>query len=139
MAATVKDLAILHSAMSGPDPSDYVSMTQPPVHLAKYSDIQDLKDLRVGVYSRYFDDADPEIVNTCRAALEELKKRGATIVEIELPHLQVMDRAHKITIMTEFAHSLKSFMGKHLTTLGDDAQVRSIPFPHTRIASSFSS
>jgi hypothetical protein len=123
MASTVKDLAILHAAMSGPDASDYVSLTQPAVHLAGFSDIQDLKGLRIGVYSRYFDDADKEIVASCRSALAALEKRGAKIVEIELPYLQVLDRAHKITIMTEFANIIKAHMKNHLTSLGADAQV----------------
>jgi len=83
---------------------------QPPVHLADFDKTKDLKGIRIGIYDQYFNDANPEIVEACRKSLADLKARGAKVKNITIPYLQVLDRAHKVTIMSEFALNLIAFV-----------------------------
>ena len=51
---------------------------------------KDLSDVRLGVYSEWFDDSHPDVRTVCRAALRRLASRGAVVVEISIPHLRVL-------------------------------------------------
>lgn len=59
--------------------------------------------MRIGIFPEWFSDATPEIHARCSAALAYLTSRGATVVNITIPHLQIMSLAHSIKISTEFA------------------------------------
>ena len=64
---------------------------------------QDLSDVRIGIFPEWFADATPEIHARCSAALAYLTSRGATVVNITVPHLQIMSLAHAMVIASEFA------------------------------------
>eukprot|EP01122_Echinamoeba_exundans_P008036 TRINITY_DN2587_c0_g1_i2.p1 TRINITY_DN2587_c0_g1~~TRINITY_DN2587_c0_g1_i2.p1 ORF type:complete len:277 (-),score=26.06 TRINITY_DN2587_c0_g1_i2:280-1110(-) len=96
---------------------------QPDAHLDGFDRIDDLADVRIGVYWPYFRDATQDIVSANERALETLKAKGATVVDITLPHLQATDKAHKICIMTEFATGMQSFWKKHENDIPGDARL----------------
>lgn len=108
MTATIKENAALYLALAGADSRDPTSIDQPTPHLARFNDTKDLSDVKIGVYWKYFQDSVPEALAAAQRALDGLAARGAKIVDIEIKHLQVLDRAHKITIMSEFANSVQS-------------------------------
>ncbi|KAI8809954.1 Asp-tRNAAsn/Glu-tRNAGln amidotransferase A subunit and related amidase [Cladochytrium replicatum] len=101
IAATAVDLALAYAGMAGPDPEDANTLIQPPVSISSFNNIKDLSDVRIGVYWPYFNDASKPIVAACKAALDELINRGATLVPITLPNLEPLRVAHLITIITE--------------------------------------
>ena len=72
-----------------------------------------LEGLKVGIYWKYFEDADREVVRKCRAALSHLKSLGAEVVDIKIPELEESRIAHAITIISEFANSLGLDIDRH--------------------------
>ena len=72
-----------------------------------------LEGLRVGVYWKYFEHADPEIVAKCKAAVAQLQSLGATLDEIKIPELEDTRVAHAVSIMAEMSASLGVDVDKH--------------------------
>jgi Asp-tRNA(Asn)/Glu-tRNA(Gln) amidotransferase A subunit family amidase len=107
LTASVEDAALTYSLIAGPDPSDPNSLFQPPVTLAGWNRA-DLHGVRLGVYRDWFEHAAPEVVQTCRAMLEQLKGAGAEVIEITIPELDEIRIAHIITILSEIAVCMKS-------------------------------
>lgn len=64
--------------------------------------------MRIGIYREWFDDSEPIVKETCHAALNALVERGATLVDIVIPHLQVLSLSHASKISTEFAMKFDS-------------------------------
>jgi Asp-tRNA(Asn)/Glu-tRNA(Gln) amidotransferase A subunit family amidase len=75
----------------------------PKAHIGRFNDIEDLSDVRIGIYPEYFNDSQPYIRDRGYKVVDYLKSRGATIVEIKIPHLQSMSMAHGTKIASEFA------------------------------------
>lgn len=122
LAATVRDVALAYGLIAGPDEKDAWSRRQPPVHLSDL-DKTDLSGLRLGVYSEWFDHGQPDLVAACRAALERLVLRGASVVEIEVPELDNMRVAHAMTISSEMYASMEPYYKKSKTDFGLDVRV----------------
>ena len=76
-----------------------------------------LDKLKVGIYWKYFEHADPEIILKCKAAVSYLKSLGAEVVEISIPELEETRVAHALTIVSEFANSLGIEIDKHFDEL----------------------
>ena len=126
IAASVADAALAYAVMapplsgsgwSGPVPksepsakshfftalhSPAVGLPQP--HLAGFAAVANLSGVKLGVFQEHFNDADPEIVATARAAVQALVARGATVVNVTIPHMQQLALAHGMIISSEFAH-----------------------------------
>eukprot|EP00604_Paraphysomonas_vestita_P000210 CAMPEP_0174824728 /NCGR_PEP_ID=MMETSP1107-20130205/37330_1 /TAXON_ID=36770 /ORGANISM="Paraphysomonas vestita, Strain GFlagA" /LENGTH=210 /DNA_ID=CAMNT_0016053583 /DNA_START=308 /DNA_END=937 /DNA_ORIENTATION=- len=75
----------------------------PIPHTHGFHNIQDLSDVRIGIYPEWFNDADPKVTEKCNEAILHLKSRGAQIINITIPHLQIMSLSHGIKIISEFA------------------------------------
>ncbi len=108
IGATVSDVALVYACIAGPDPDDPNSRHQPPVSLDQW-DVADLRGLRLGIYTPWFDHADPEIVADCRAIVERLVEMGATVHEIEIPELDEMRVAQALTILAEMAANMAAY------------------------------
>ena len=72
-----------------------------------------LDGLKVGIYWKYFEDADSEVVQACKAAVSHLKALGAQVVEINIPELEESRVAHVVTIVSEFCNSLGVDIDRH--------------------------
>jgi len=111
MAASAADAAITYAAIADqPSPDHFYAQiydggdqSMPSPTLAKVTQIDDLKDVRIGVYWEWFEDADDEVVRKCKDALGKLVELGATVVNITIPHLRIMSMAHSTKISSEFA------------------------------------
>ncbi|HSF81117.1 MAG TPA: amidase [Anaerolineales bacterium] len=112
IAATAQDAALGYAIMSGPDPRDPHTLSQPPLSLHDF-DRQDLSDLTLGVYWPWFRHAQPQVVSTCEQMLEKLQTMGASIHEVELPELEATRVAHLITITSEMATALDRYHEAH--------------------------
>ena len=75
----------------------------PQPHLQGFAAVTDLSDVRLGVFPQWFADSEPAIQQRCRDAIAMLQRRGAQIVEVNIPHLRVLSFAHAMKISTEFA------------------------------------
>jgi len=71
--------------------------------------LNSLAGLRVGVFWDYFSDAEPELVAAGVKAIESLKRLGATIKNISIPHIQNLRVAHAVGISTEMSSILEYY------------------------------
>lgn len=108
IAASVYDTALVYSLIAGPDPKDKNTLNQPPVTVAGWN-TPDLSGLRLGIYQAWNEHADPDIVLVFKEMLTKLEKRGAEIIEIEIPELDEMRIAHAATILSEMAICMRAY------------------------------
>ena len=72
-----------------------------------------LDGITVGVYWKFFEHADPEIVHSCKKAVEWLKELGSVVKDIVIPEVEEVRVAHTITILSEFANNLAVDTDQH--------------------------
>ncbi len=120
LAHTAEDCALLLSAMSGFDERDATSVQQPPQDFAAQmrqaragaSATQPLAGLRIGLPKEFFPAALSADVNTgVRAALAELEKLGATLVDVSLPRTELSIPVYYIIAPAEASSNLSRFDG----------------------------
>jgi aspartyl-tRNA(Asn)/glutamyl-tRNA(Gln) amidotransferase subunit A len=120
MARSAEDCALLLSAMSGFDERDATSVQQPPqdFHARMLAAregataAQPLKGLRIGLPKEFFPAALSSDVNSAvRAGLAELKKLGATLVDVSLPRTELAIPVYYIIAPAEASSNLSRFDG----------------------------
>jgi len=112
IAASAADCALGYALMAGADPKDPNSRGRPAPHLSGFGD-RDLDGVKLGVYTPWFEDAQPEVVGACRQALDILRDAGCKIVEIELPELSLLRTVHLVIIVSEMATAHQSYRRAH--------------------------
>ena len=122
LGATARDCALGYALMAGPDPHDRHSLKQPPIDLEKLDDT-DLSGIKLGVYSRWFDDCDPDVKTACRKMLAHLQAKGAEIVEIEVEGLDALRVAHMITIASEMLTAQRPHLKSHRSDYSVDVRL----------------
>jgi Asp-tRNA(Asn)/Glu-tRNA(Gln) amidotransferase A subunit family amidase len=75
----------------------------PRPHLSGFQKVNDLSDIRIGIYSAWFNDTLPHIRERNHQVIKYLKSKGITFVEIDIPHLSEISLAHGFKIANEFA------------------------------------
>src|SRR2546423_943121 len=120
LARSAEDCALLLSAMSGFDERDSTSANRPPqdFHAAMLkrrdgaTGAQPLTGLRVGLPREFFPNALAADVNSAvRAALTELEKLGATLVDVSLPRTELSIPVYYIIAPAEASSNLSRFDG----------------------------
>jgi aspartyl-tRNA(Asn)/glutamyl-tRNA(Gln) amidotransferase subunit A len=106
-----RDAAILLEAMSGLDPRDSTSIPQPVPHYAAGL-TGEIKGLKIGLPKEYMiGGLDPQINAAVQAAVQQLQKLGAEIVEISLPHTDYAVATYYIIATAEASANLARFDG----------------------------
>jgi len=110
---TVKDSAILLTAMAGKDEMDSTSIDLPVPNFAKdLTADHSLKGMKLGLPKEYFvEGMDPEVEASVRSAVEHCKKLGAEIVEVSLPHSKYAIAVYYIIATAEASANLARFDG----------------------------
>ena len=72
-----------------------------------------LTGLRVGVYWKFFEHADSEVVAACKAAVGQMESLGAEVKEIVIPELEETRVAHFISISSEMGSALLADVDRH--------------------------
>jgi len=85
---------------------DFVSKTKPEY----------LKGLRIGVFWDHLEDAEDNVVNATKKAIEFFRSQGSLIIDINLSYLRDLHLAHSVTILTE----MSLFMEEHLKDYSKD-------------------
>jgi aspartyl-tRNA(Asn)/glutamyl-tRNA(Gln) amidotransferase subunit A len=120
MARSAEDCAMLLSAMSGFDERDSTSAQRPPQDYhaqmlqarAGASGARPLQGLRIGLPREFFPAALASDVNgAVRAALAELEKLGATLVDVSLPRTELSIPVYYIIAPAEASSNLSRFDG----------------------------
>lgn len=110
MSASAADAAITYAVMAPNDLDGFYSQLYdggvhgPPLpHLSGFDSIDDLSDVRLGIYPEWFNDSDEKVRTRCYEVVDFLKSKGAQIVEIQIPHLQAVLISQGLKIASEFA------------------------------------
>jgi aspartyl-tRNA(Asn)/glutamyl-tRNA(Gln) amidotransferase subunit A len=120
MARSAEDCALLLSAMSGFDERDATSAERPPqdfraqMLLAREgaTAAKPLQGLRIGLPGEFFPAALAADVNgAVRAALAELEKLGATLLDVSLPRTELSIPVYYIIAPAEASSNLSRFDG----------------------------
>jgi len=109
LTKTVEDAAIVQRAISGHDENDFTT-TEELVGDYETEIKKDIKKLKIGVPKEFFiDGMNKDIDKSVREAIEKLKKQGAEIVEISLPHTKYALPVYYIITPSEVSSNL----GRH--------------------------
>ena len=120
LARSAEDCALLLSAMSGFDTRDATSAQRPPqdFHAAMHtprpgaSAARPLEGLRIGLPREFFPAAlAADVDGAVRAALSELQKLGATLVDVSLPRTELSIPVYYIIAPAEASSNLSRFDG----------------------------
>ncbi len=118
---TTADVALVYGAIAGADPHDQPSRHQPDVQLEGW-DSEGVKGLKIGVYTPWFEHAQPEVVQACQRSLKQLEAAGAEVHQIEIDALDTMRVAHAITILTEMLTAMEEHR-EHIRELSPTTRV----------------
>ncbi len=111
LCRTVEDCAILMDVISGYDPMDSTSVKRdvPPF---TSSLTEGLKGLTVGVPREYFTEGlDAEVREIIFNSIEILKKKGAEIVDVSLPHTEYCVAVYYLIAPSEASSNLARYDG----------------------------
>jgi Asp-tRNA(Asn)/Glu-tRNA(Gln) amidotransferase A subunit family amidase len=137
MTRTVEDAAAVLSVIVGPDPEDPITVLDsplakfrpgpPPASKRDYSGalIRDaLNGTRIGVLRQAYerDTTDPEIVRVFEAALADMKRAGATLVNPVVVPLDNIRRAQDAPACGGFKYDINRYLASH----GDRIPVKSL-------------
>jgi len=120
MARSAEDCALLLSAMSGFDARDATSAQRPPQDYAQAMRTarqgaaagKPLQGLRIGLPQEFFPAAlAADVGGAVRAALAELQKLGATLVDVSLPRTELSIPVYYIIAPAEASSNLSRFDG----------------------------
>ncbi len=111
MARSAEDCALLLNAMAGHDPLDSTSSDRPAEDYTAALG-NDLQGLRIGLPQEYFGEGLDKATGACiEAALKELEGRGASLVEVSLPHSQLTIPTYYVIAPAEASTNLSRYDG----------------------------
>jgi len=119
-ARSAADLAVLLNAMAGFDARDATCLERPPEDYAR--DLErplpgaharkPLAGLRVGVPAEYFGKGlAPDVASAVESAIGELKKLGASVVEVHLPNTGLSVPSYYVIAPAEASSNLSRYDG----------------------------
>ena len=111
MAKSAEDCALLLNVMTGFDPNDSTSLERDKEDYARDLD-QPLAGLRVGLPKEFFADGlNHDVATAVDAAVAELKKLGATTVEVSLANAGLAIPVYYVLAPAEASSNLSRFDG----------------------------
>ncbi len=124
MARTVKDAAILLGVLAGVDNEDSITIDskgKAEKDYTKFLDNTSLKNKRIGIEKSFLKAKHEGVVALYQQAIDELKKQGATIIEIELlKQTNPLGEAEFTILQYEFKDGLNKYLS------GENASVKSL-------------
>lgn len=121
LGATTRDVAVGYALMAGVDPAEPHTHSQPPVVVPALDG--DVKGLRLGVFKPWFEDADADVVKACWEGVKHLEARGAVLVDVTVPDLDLLRVVHLITIAVEMAASQAGSWDEHKKDYALDTKI----------------
>jgi aspartyl-tRNA(Asn)/glutamyl-tRNA(Gln) amidotransferase subunit A len=111
LTQTAEDAALLLNAMAGFDPKDSTSVERDvPDYTALLTN--DLKGLKIGLPKEYFGEGlDSAVADVIHAAVDQYKKLGAEVIDIELPNSGLSVPAYYVVAPAECSSNLSRFDG----------------------------
>ena len=111
ISSTVSDAALALGVLAGPDPADATSSPQPvPDFTAALTG--DVTGLRIGVPRTFVaDGVDDGVLRAYDEALDTLRRAGAKLVDIDLPHAKYAIPAYYLVATAEASSNLARYDG----------------------------
>jgi len=107
----IRDNALLMNIIAGHDPLDSTSANIPVPDYTKAL-VNDVKGLKIGIPNEYFiEGLDKEVKDAIDEAINVLKDKGATFVNISLPHTEYAVATYYIVATAEASSNLARFDG----------------------------
>jgi aspartyl-tRNA(Asn)/glutamyl-tRNA(Gln) amidotransferase subunit A len=111
LTRTVHDAALTLGVIAGADEADATSV---PEAVPDYASplTGDLRGTRVGVPARLIEQGvDPEVTRAFKTSLEALASRGATLVDMDLPHARYATAVYYLVATAEASSNLARYDG----------------------------
>ncbi len=105
IAGTVQDCAAAYAVMAGDDPLDPNTRAHPSVSV-DVAPPGSLRGIRIGVYAAWSRHATADVVSRCDVLLREFERLGASIVDVEVPELDLQRQAHVAVITGEMVSAM---------------------------------
>ncbi|XWS44635.1 hypothetical protein CRYUN_Cryun15aG0065100 [Craigia yunnanensis] len=117
VAGTIEDAFIVYAAISGQlpshEPTTLPDTFQPKVHFPLLNSTNSISNIKLAKYGEWFNDCSNEIRICCSNALNLLCEHYKwKTVEVTIPEIEAMRRAHYVTIGSECITSLSSHLEK---------------------------
>jgi aspartyl-tRNA(Asn)/glutamyl-tRNA(Gln) amidotransferase subunit A len=111
LTRTARDAAIALGAVAGADPADSTASHEAvPDYAAALTG--EARGLRIGVPSRLLETGvDADILRAVRTAIDTLRERGASVVDIELPHAKYAIPVYYLVATAEASSNLARYDG----------------------------
>ncbi len=113
MARTVRDAAILLTALAGFDETDAATQelkAKPAIDYTKFLDANGLRGARVGIARKYFGFNDA-VEDVTRSAIDEMKRQGAILVDpADLPTHGKFDDTEGTVLLYELKADLAAYL-----------------------------
>jgi len=111
LTRTVRDSAMLMSAIAGADPQDTTCLNEPvPDYGAGLTN--DLKGVRLGLAKEYMvEGVDPQVKAAVDGAVRQMQSLGAEVMEVSLPHTDYAIAVYYILATAEASANLARFDG----------------------------
>ncbi|MEK6611885.1 MAG: amidase [Gemmatimonadota bacterium] len=122
LANCARDAALAYEVMSGADPRDPNSVGHPAADIDDRAP-RSLAGIRLGVFWPWFRDAQPEVVRICETLLEQMCARGAMLVDVEIPELELTRVAHLVAITSEMLTGMLPQIRDRLGDFGIETQL----------------
>jgi aspartyl-tRNA(Asn)/glutamyl-tRNA(Gln) amidotransferase subunit A len=111
LTRSVRDAAVLLSAIGGKDPRDATTLDRPPQDYADGIDAG-ASGLRVGIVKEAFGEGvEPGVRDAVRAAVDRLERLGAKVDEVSLPHTDYALSAYYLIAPSEASSNLARYDG----------------------------
>ena len=68
--------------------------------------------------------AEPPLVAAAESMVAQLESMGAIVVNVSLPSVFTLFKAHTITILAEFATAMEAYHANHSTDFAYDTQIK---------------
>jgi aspartyl-tRNA(Asn)/glutamyl-tRNA(Gln) amidotransferase subunit A len=112
---TVEDAALMMNVISGHDPADSTSVDEKiaPVndYLAKLD--EPVRGLKIGIASSFNAGADEQVRKAIDEAIKTYQHLGASVIEIDMPHLDYAIAAYYMVATAEASSNLARYDGVH--------------------------
>lgn len=130
----VTDSAIMMNAISGHDRRDSTAVRRDVPDFREFLS-EDVRGLRVGVPREYFvDGLDPEVEQVVRGGIEYLRRSGAEVVDITLPHTEFCVAVYYLIAPAEASSNLARYDGVNFGIRDTQAETLMAMYTNTRSA-----
>ena len=110
MTLTVQDAATVFHVIAGADECDATTSSQPVKEFAQPGP-GDAKGARIGVPRNILEGIDDDVTRSFRTTLQVLTEQGATLIDIDLPHMEYAVPVYYLVAPAEASSNLARYDG----------------------------